>query len=261
MTTWLVDEYIIKDNKDEFVNSFKELETKYILISIESDYTYPDMSIPDKVILYGSIRFVKNYYGKFSPGAYGFSDKTDCSYYYSYIPKHMLLNGECIFLTFDQIKNSKNMIKNIFGNNIFLKSNSGFKKMTGNDFDIDNFEYYMELIENTQSISPNTLMLVSKKRNIDREFRFVICNRTIIGATEYSWDKDCTNIIPNSCYNLINKFLKLNFDIDDIYTVDVCLSDEVPYILELNSFSCAGLYKSNVKNIIKHINQYVENTL
>jgi hypothetical protein len=79
----------------------------------------------------------------------------------------------------------------------------------------------------------------------------------VVTGSEYRWDNvlDVRTDYPQSCWDLANKVAKHSWCPDIAYTCDVCLVDDEPKIVELNSFSSAGLYACDLEKTIDRINK------
>ena len=96
----------------------------------------------------------------------------------------------------------------------------------------------------------------------DIEYRFVICDDKISTHGSYSWNKSVNKYNYEEtedfkkCVNLVEKTID-NFSHDLVYTIDCCICDKKPKIIEINSWACAGLYNCDRVKMIKDINQMI----
>ena len=140
-------------------------------------------------------------------------------------------------------------------NCIFMRPNSGAKTFYGNVYPIDELDSEIKLIDGyaNQDLD-DILVVISSPKIIDREWRIVVAaGYGPISASQYKEgdklkeEEGC----PMEVLDVAYKIAKEEWQPDKIYTVDVCESGGEFSFLEVNSFSCSGLYKCPPKNIVK----------
>ena len=154
-------------------------------------FTYDDRDGPQftycyegPVILRGPIKFVNSMLRKYPSVNFvtHFKDGFNCTEYLSNYPKEWFLNSDAYFTTFGLLRNSK------ITKPCFIRPNSPFKSFTGFTLTSENFAVEMNSLEKISFLEPHDLILVSENKVIDSEFRYVICNKEVIGYSEYRWD-------------------------------------------------------------------------
>lgn len=99
-----------------------------------------------------------------------------------------------------------------------------------------------------------TLVLVSGKQPITREWRFFVYRNQVITGSLYLVGEERINETINGGYlvSYLNNVLKsVNWYPESLYTVDICESAGELYILELGSYSCSAEYGCDLGLIIE----------
>jgi len=207
------------------------------------------------MVCYGDIDFVRqvNQRSKFIPGAYCNFGNMKCSIYYAYFGEH-LLNRDYTMIPVGDLLRRWDILTIApgsfppFHRSLFVRPNSGAKPFTGYVVSSDD-KHKIELLE--RAIGPETLVLISPSKEITAEWRFVICNRKVIAGCQYLPTESPS--YPPTSFRLAEKIGQNEWQPDICYTVDIAESNGKMYLLEINSFSCAGLYDCDLKSIVSHI--------
>lgn len=259
---WLVDEYILESRNSvgNFIQAIKDsghglYQAKYIPLSEEQDYGNFDITTP--VVMYGTIGYITRCKTSYFPGAYGIGDNTNCNMYYPMIPKEWMLNSGHIMITLGVLKNDPLRFFDMFGDDIFIRPNSGRKTFAG--FTISRANYQEELNSTMMltSAMPETICLLSPAKKIDAEYRFVVGNGEVIDGSEYRWDRklDIRHDWSPEAERMADKMAKHSWRPDTVFTVDVADTPDGPKIIELNGFSCAGLYACDKPLIVDRVSE------
>lgn len=143
----------------------------------------------------------------------------------------------------------------------FIKSNSGYKLLTGQILDTS---LYSAIKQNQLGLIADDLLFISPKKNIEGEIRFWIFNDTIIEYSAYSWDDNIKDF--NIKDNILKEAIIYVQNIINIFTIDLGYVIDIAYniidnlnifkVIEINSFSCSGFYNSNISNLCNILNNY-----
>jgi hypothetical protein len=255
MTKWLIEKEFDKKLEDNILKNNIDhvlLETNFNV----SDIVYEHKLRNSPVISYGSIDFIKKLKRHdIYPGDYCTFEKYKYSNYAPYL-KEYILNDEYIILTAGSVNN--NIINKIFEDSeFFFKPNNGDKKLSGKIYNVYGFisyivnSIYFNLIEKTD------LLVLSKKKEIEKEYRtFIIKDKVITGSFYKGTD------FPQKYIDYASEIAKISYDLklfDNPYTLDICkLKDNSLKLVEVNSFSCSGLYDSDIDVIIEEISKLAE---
>ena len=170
-----------------------------------------------------------------------YKEKYKCNNYYPSNYK-LLLNKDCTLMPFGLLQYNKKHIFDMFmGSWVFIRPNSGCKEFTGTIIGKKHFEKELTY-EIFKNVKDEELVLISSYKEIPDEYRMVIIDNELVTSTASLEieEKFKESILPNIKFN------------EAIYTVDYCSTYNK--IVEINSFSCAGLYNSDYKKIIDKIN-------
>jgi len=282
---WLLELDLFTDTELNLIDAIKrsgrEVQTlKYVpfddkLISnIENKYDEGDC-----VVFYGSLNLGKKLLkSSFIPGVYLDMQKFECLNYYPVFGDE-LLHKNYLMMPFGDIMRRKSELFELFGEDLFIRPSSGFKNFTGTVLNKYNFDYGIELAS-FYDIEPNLLCVISNAKQIVKEWRFVIVNNEAISGSLYrDWtsgpeilEPDATTrdlVLRNSksvleycndekAFEYANKVAKL-YSPNDAWTIDVTLTSEGEYkVIEIGSFSCAGLYANDLDKVVEKVSEAAE---
>lgn len=213
----------------------------------------------DCVICYGDIDFVLQVRQRapFIPGAYCNFDNMKCSTYFAYLGEH-LLNKQYLMMPIGDLLRRWDELTGIFypwasvrGNkSLFVRPDSGVKPFIG---DVVRPDEKLKIQSIVQSVGPETLVVVAQEKQITTEWRFVVCDKRVITGCQYL-PEELPGWSPSS-FCLAQKIASQEWQPDLCYTVDIAESESRVYLLEINSFSCAGLYDCGIASIVKLISE------
>jgi len=183
--------------------------------------------------------------------------KFKCSVYMSLmgLDRNEFLNGTHVYSTIDDIEGNPEYYFRLMGeNSLFFRPDSGAKPFTGSVWTIDTVEYEIDCLKQLKNIDPSTMVLISKAQNILEEYRFVIGDKKIIGASRYMVGQEIVEDrnIPSEVHTKVNNILEaVKWTPDRLWTLDMAMTEDKKIkILEINSFSCSGWYAAGVEQII-----------
>ena len=101
------------------------------------------------------------------------------------------------------------------------------------------------------------ILLVSSSKPIMEEWRCVVVDRKVVAFSQYQvcGKLNIKRTIKPGALLLAEEIAKEEWQPDIAYTLDVCKSNEEYGMLEVNSFSCSGLYKSDMMPIVSSISE------
>jgi len=206
----------------------------------------------DCVITYGTVEFVKQVQRKFprwwTPGAFMRLENLRFSAFAAYHGAN-LLNDDFVILPFSEVVRRR---PQAWGNAIFMRPDGSTKSFTGFVVSEDDFDFEINSLRQTCHVHPNEMVVVATPKIIHKEFRFVVANGAVVAGSSYSWDK---SVLPKGdwdpdCFMLAHEIAKHHWQADTVYTCDVAMTDLGPRLVELNSFSSAGLYACNLYHVV-----------
>jgi len=142
---------------------------------------------------------------------------------------------------------------------IFIRPDSGEKTFQAGILDIID----LAQLHDSNKDCENDLVLVSTPKNIRWEGRFVVSRyKEIIASSTYRFQGQVA-IIPSVpkettkfCEELLNK---VEYYPDSVFCYDICQdNDGNCWLMELTSFSSAGLYATDKDKIVKRVSEIAE---
>jgi hypothetical protein len=171
-----------------------------------------------------------------------------------------LFNDRYAIISLAELKRHLFFFYGVFGKEtmIFVRPDSGQKPFQAQLVDMQDFERFYDSAQTFE----HELVMVSSPKNIRGEWRFVVTNeQEIIAQSTYRYNGQITKIpsAPVGATNLVKELLKIGYYPDSVFVMDVCEdSDGNFWLLELNSFSSAGLYACNKTAIVKRVGEIAE---
>lgn len=272
---WLLDHHMLDSAYHEDLTKVcQELGYEYQIVKyipharaygVEPFVDAPKFDKNECVVAYGSIEFLKSigYYEKnYIPSFYMQETQLSCRHYLPQIPSYLLLNADYIMLPYGEFKRRGEQAFDYFKTNkLFIRPDSGLKTFAGTTIHLDDFDYEINTLDKLTSATDDTIILISKIKPIHKEYRIVIADRKVIASSQYKENDKVIMIegAPDGAINVANAVAKLEWQPDTAYTVDVAELDNGLFkIIELNSFSCAGLYACNIRDVVKGISEVAE---
>jgi len=246
---WVIQDKVFGDETAELIKHTKS----YQLVPDCGVYGF---GADDPYIVRGTTKFIKETYDRwneFSNMPKLFTIKNyKCSKYYQKVPR--LLNQDFLILPWWRLSDSKYILCEYFGDGLFIRPNSGEKLFTGTTVGHKWFHKELDIIKSLPSsnFTEDTLVVVAKQQKIWNERRFVMHENTIITSAVYGGDSQADEG-PEVYSDLVtsNRYYP-----DDFYTIDVCMTENGPRIVELNSMVCAGLYDCDYEKVVKSVETY-----
>lgn len=212
------------------------------------------------VIFNGSIEMAKLVQKELEMGCfpvtYSTFNKYKCSSYYSYFSNYLFNDRYCLVSLRDFYKN-KFFYYGVFGKEalIFIRPDSGEKEFQAQLLDLLDIDRFFENHKHLE----HELVLISTPKNILWEGRVVVSRKKeIIAHSTYRFQDQVTKIpsIPSGAIELAEKLLNIDFYPDSVFCYDLCQDNDGKfYLLELTSFSSAGLYACDKAKIVDTVSK------
>ena len=257
---WIIENLVKEPSYTYLAN---EVEKQgYRLHKINGDFAKADLDFIGKynpVICSGSIEICKlikkQLYFNF-PVAYSTFDNYLCSRYYPHFERY-LFNDNYVMAPLASVDKRKWWFYGQFGReaSMFIRPDSGDKTFKADVLDIQDWDSFYEEFEHLK----NDLVLVSTPKNIVGEWRFVVTrHQEILAQSSYRFQGLTTRVpsAPTKATDLVKEILKVGYYPDSVFCVDVCQdSDGNFWLMELTSFSSAGLYACKMENVVKRVSE------
>ena len=254
---WLI-ERDISDNDEQFLEELRKQnyfykEVKYLKFRLEEANKY--YSDHECVLFRGTLNLGRDILRtSWIPGAYMDEKNLRCTTYYAYFGQYLLNNKYFILPLSELIRRRKEILEYFHSNGeLFIRPNSNMKSFRAGVFNLQVLNT-MQTLGSELKRDESTLVLVSEKRSITKEWRFFVYKDEIITGSLYLVGEERINERIKGGYleNYLAEVLKqVSWYPELLYTVDICESERELYILELGSFSCAGEYGCDLSLIIE----------
>jgi ATP-grasp domain, R2K clade family 2 len=260
MTTvnWLIERDIF-DADEQFVEALSRQNYTYKNVKyLDFDPRQSNLYFPDHecVLFRGTLNLGRNVLRtSWIPGAYMDERNLRCTTYYTYFGAH-LLNNQYFILPLGELIRRRNEILGYFDSpgELFIRPDSNMKTFRAGVFDLQKLNT-MAALSSELGRDATTLVLVSRKRSIAREWRFFIYKNEIITGSLYLVGEERIDEQIKGGYlvdYLNNVLQQVNWYPDLLYSIDICESNGELYILELGSYSCAGEYGADLDLMIEY---------
>lgn len=215
----------------------------------------------DCVVFYGSIGFAKMVQrnAPWVPGVYCNWDNYRCSHYYPAFGDR-LLNKDYIMLPFGELQRRKTFLYDTLGSesdHIFIRPDRSDKIFTGKTVQYDSFAKDIEMF-GFYGVEPHEICVVSSPKNIVKEWRAVVVEGEVVAISEYK--PDHRRLDPTEFFEVYDLAMAAIEDSqyypDKAWTIDLCRTvSDCQYVLEVGSFSCAGLYECDPGMVVASVSK------
>lgn len=277
---WILEQDIFEENMGRLTDEIVYQGHKSVILSDTSLSVLQNNKFCDQIpsqldepnIFYGSLQMADMVLHHTNWQVFRNLNNYKCSVYYPKLFKYLLNARRCAFLPFKLLKVQKNWVLETFGSNnskgercVFVRPNDGAKSFTGQvvwedswDRDIQLMSYY--------DVPDDHMCVAASPIKINKEYRFVVCGDRVITGSLYK-EKDT---LVSECIDAKHEAFKFAQDVinetkwepDPVWTLDVCDSEiaGIPFlsVLEIGSFSCAGLYGCNMTDVVREVTKVCE---
>lgn len=210
------------------------------------------------VVSWGSVQFIKNLERRFpvrwTPGFYARMENLSYSVFGAWYGD-LMLNDDFVIMPFGEF-----VRRNVKSNrDHFIRPNRVTKSFTGFVVKAEDFDHEINSLRQLSSVSDDELIVVSAPKKILGEARFIICENEVVTGSTYGWDEtlDVRSDIHPACLELAKEISARQWQPDTVYTCDVALAETkgepAARLLELNAFSCSGLYACDTSAIVRAV--------
>jgi hypothetical protein len=262
-TRWVVENFTHESSYTDLVKAIKKEGGD--LKEIKKDFKYSDLDGYNEdapVLFFGSIEMTNTALRKLRncfPVAYCHQENYLCTKYMSYFGKY-LFNDRYSILSLAELQRQKFFFYGLYGKEamIFLRPDSGQKPFQARLTDLLDFDRFVE----SEIGRIHQLIIVSTPKNIGGVWRFVVTSKKeIIAYSTYKYQGQITRIpsAPQGATDLVKEMLEVPYYPDSVFVMDVCEDNDGKYwLLELNSFSSAGLYECDKTAIVQRVSAIAE---
>jgi hypothetical protein len=208
------------------------------------------------VMFYGSLGAAQRIQRatKWVPGTWLNLRNFECTQYYNHFGR-FLLNSEYVMLPFGELRRQKDFLFSVFGSTgkFFIRPNSGLKLFTGSVVHYETWEKDYELLGFYEP-DPHQLVVVSKPQKIHKEWRLMVVGGKVVSGSLYNTagQLEPEAGFPDDVGAFGDEIAKI-WQPDPAWTLDVALTDAGLKLIEINSFSCSGMYLCDKMPLVKAV--------
>jgi len=270
---WIIENFLRSNDVKELISAVEKGGYECHILGADSsksvDLTCSSIIKPNSshcVLFYGSIGMARDinrelYSKNCTPVVWNHQDNLRCRKYYSALGAH-LFNDRSAFTTFAELNRQKYLFYGVFGKEavIFVRPDSGDKIFTGGLIDLKEFDRFYT--KNKEVIDPDCLVVVSSPKKILGEWRFwVTYEGEIVTQSCYQFhgQRCLVPSAPAGATHKVKEILNEKYYVDPIYCLDICEdADGDFWLLELNSFSSAGVYACDKEKLVEAASSLAE---
>lgn len=253
---WLVEDF--NEDLGHFVDEIKRQGhtvevVKYVPFESGDYNTFTDDQC---VIFHGSLNLMRQLQRqkKWVPGGWCNFKNFECTTYYAHFGKY-LLNGSYMMMPLAEMIRRKQELLSFYGGVLFVRPSTGFKTFTGQvlfeaTFDKD-VEWFVEFAK------PEDIVAVSKARTLGNEYRFWVAQKKVIAGSQYKikgsveLERYDPAKHPVEALQLAERIAAEEWEPDPLYVIDVVNEGDNWFLLEINAFSCSGLYDVDPEPLVR----------
>jgi hypothetical protein len=183
------------------------------------------------------------------PGGWCDAERFDCARYYPAFGSY-LLNHDCLIAPIEAALSDVESIFRRFGDDgwVFIRPVGLEKTFTGRCVDVGAYASALESARYSRCGA-----LVARPRRLGSEWRLVVATQGVVAASRYR-EEGVLSVAPGSPAE-VRSFAEqilatTDYRPDPLFMLDVCESDGTLHLLELNSFSCSGLYACDPEAVV-----------
>lgn len=219
----------------------------------------------EKVVVHGTINLAQKCQSELISGAelVVFLNATAfaCSRYYPVLREH-LFNDRHELIPLSLLKQNRFEYYARYGREavVFVRPDSGIKTFTGQLLDLQDFDRFWSNSASCMATDED-LVVVSTPKTIRGEWRYVVVDGKISAKSlyQYQGQSTCVPHAPLKADRKVEEIIAAGYRTDPVYCVDVCEdADGKMWLMELTSFSSAGLYACDKYAVVKAVSEYVE---
>ncbi|MBY3432613.1 ATP-grasp domain-containing protein [Rhizobium laguerreae] len=248
---WLLDTYLLERSTPEDGTTFAAALIKAGCEVSEHSFdprgrilTGDLPSVSDRpVMTYGSYAFVRHVLSAVAPtvprpGSYMRIENLSFHRFAAHLGD-LLLNDDFHILPFGELRR-----RPAPSASVFVRPDRVTKSFTGFEVRPDRFEYEMSCLDLLSGVGPEELVVVASAKPIELECRYVIADGKVVAKSTYGWAGGFkpSTATDRRCDDVAREVAMRDWQPDTVYTCDVALSGDRGRVVELNSFSCSGLY-------------------
>lgn len=254
---WYIQSNLNSTESAKMVAALSQLEYPHTLFKlIPFSNNLPKLGATDPMILIGSttLNILAAQSRKYKKGIF-FNN--------NFKPEHYREHYGEDYLNFDMsVYKIKDIPEDLYPSdqNLFVRSNDDSKNISGGTLW---FEDLLNIKKNTEAywsggdlFTPENEICISSVKNVYNEFRFIVCDKKIIGASQYrpTISPDVPELIKDYALTMAKKWQP-----HDVFVLDICDTDNGPRVIECNCVNGSGWYSMDYVSVCRELSAYQEN--
>mgnify|MGYP000154985266 CR=1 FL=1 len=142
-----------------------------------------------------------------------------------------------------------------FGGTAFIRPNKVTKTFGARVLTPGNAAFELEAMNAVEIVADDEIAVVASVKDVGAEYRFVIANGKVVAGSQYQTNGEldiCPDVAMHA-RSVANHVARLPWQADTVYVCDVGTHHAEAKVVELNSFSCAGLYACDTVSIVEAV--------
>ena len=192
------------------------------------------------------------------PGGWCNFENLACSNYYAWFGDY-LLNRNYAILPIAEAQRLQVRLCAQFARkgHVFVRPDAMDKSFTGKLVDVEELESFLA----SQSLDPTKLVLLAEPQEIVREWRLFLAQSQILTGSQYaaSGERCVAAGFPVEVGQFASQVLEaVKWRPDPLFVMDVCEAPSGLRIVELNGYSCSGLYECDLEKYVSAASRCAE---
>jgi hypothetical protein len=173
-----------------------------------------------------------------------------------------LLSDDFVILPYAALKRrGEAWLSEFCGETVFIRPNVVTKLFAGRAIRFVDFEHEINALNQVERVPDEALVVVANGQKINGEARFVIANGKVVTGSTYQWGGvvDIRPDVMPAQQALAERIAEHPWQADTVYVADIAFqqaplsTQTYASLIELNSFSCAGLYACDTRKIVEAV--------
>jgi hypothetical protein len=211
----------------------------------------------DCVVAYGTFPFARHIqlHRRWVPGAWCNPENLDCTVYFAHFGNFLLNQHYAIMPGVEAIR-QRDWLYEVFSRDdmVFARPTGCHKLFTGRCIARDDFAAALA----PTRYDPASLVVLAAPREIAREWRLIVAEGRVIGASHYA-EGGSKSVAPG-CPKEVRAFVEamlaeVRWRPDPVFMLDVCEAEGRCWLVELNGFSCSWLYLCDPAAVVAEASQ------
>lgn len=257
---WLLESELFQEDEAPLIAALDKLGVPYTEIRFGKDYKYYIEREKEPAVFHGSLQCGKAIKSFVTPiKVYCDLPKFECTYYYPHFGNY-LLNKDYAMVPFGDLERRRDWLYATLSNNgeLFFRPSSGYKTFTGTVVHKDNWEDWKEDFRYYDwKLKTEDIIIAAPVQKVLREWRFIVVNDEVVTGGQYKENYDNVRIeqVPDKVSHFAQEVVDfVRYRPDPAWTIDIGETKDGLCVVEVGSFSCAGLYACDYEKVVKAIN-------